>query len=270
MSKWLYEKEMEQIIGLLFQVQNELGVGWSEEIYHQALVYLAQKHSIPTQSKLRQSFIHRGSEIHIFEPDIIVWNKIILELKVLLDFQGRKFPTINQAQLLHYLKFFEIEVGALINFAHPKVGIMRMLYNPLEFEIEEDYERMLPHVDESDKEILREVQRHIKKLGKQYGLGYPETLYRKLIAAELTYQNIPCISDLNIIVKLDSYRIGKQPTPYLLIADRFLLHIRSSIKSIPSHDFIKTRTYLNALDLKVGWIVNFGQDKLQIHATAIK
>jgi len=177
---------------LLFQVQNELGVGWSEEIYHQTFVYLAQRNGIPTQSKPRLPLIHRGSEVHTFEPDIIVWNKIILELKVLLNFQGRKFPTINQAQLLHYLKFFEIELGALINFAHPKVGIMRMLYNPLEFEIEEDYERMLPHVNEKDKQILREVQRHIKNLGKQYGLGYPEILYRKLIAAELNYQNIPC------------------------------------------------------------------------------
>jgi GxxExxY protein len=162
-----------------------------------------------------------------------------------------------------------MELGVLINFAHPKVGIMRMLYNPPDFEIEEDYERMLPHVDESDKEILRALQRHIKNLGRQYGLGYPEMLYRKLIAAELAYQNISCISDLSITVNLDGHKLGEQPTPFLLIADRFLLQVRSSIKGVPTHDFIKTRTYLSALGLKVGWVVNFGQDKLQIHATVV-
>lgn len=34
MGNWLYEHEMEQIIELVFKVRNEMGAGWSEEIYH--------------------------------------------------------------------------------------------------------------------------------------------------------------------------------------------------------------------------------------------
>lgn len=270
MTKWLYQKEMEQVLGLTFKVRNEMGAGWSEEIFHQALVYLTQKNGIPTQSKPRHSLIHRGVEIHMFEPDIIIWDKIILELKVLIEYQGRKFPSSNQAQLFHYLKFHEMSLGVLMNFAHSRVGIMRMLYDPPSLEIEEDYERMLPHVQEIDKQHLREVQRHIKMLGKQYGLGYPETLYRKLIAVELGYQNIPCINDLNVAAMFENHRLGMQTIPYLLVADRFLLHVRSSLNGIPAHDFIKMRTFLEVLGLKVGWIVNFGRNKLQIQATVTK
>ncbi|VAW29911.1 hypothetical protein MNBD_CHLOROFLEXI01-1322 [hydrothermal vent metagenome] len=270
MSKWLYEKEMEQVIGLVFQVRNEMRMGWSEEIYHQALVYLTEKSGIPTRSKPRRALIHRGVEIHTFEPDLIIWDKIILELKILFDYRSRKFPTIKQAQLIHYLNFYEMKLGALLNFAHPRVGIMRMIYEEPDLEINVDYVRMLPYVAESEKQILREAQRHIKRLARQYGLGYPERLYRKLIAVELGYQNIPCISDLNIPVTFEDHRIGTQSTPYLLIADRFLLHVRSSLEGISTHDFIKTRTYLKAMDLKVGWVVNFGRNQLQIHATTTK
>lgn len=270
MSEWLYEKEMEQIIGLIFKVRNEMGAGWSEEIFHQALVYLAQKNGIPTQSKPHRSLIHRGIEIYTFEPDMIIWNKIILEFKVLLNYRGKEFPAFNQAQLLQYMNFYGMELGALINFAHPKVGIKRMLFEPPDFDIDEDYNRMLPHVTESDKQILRAVQRHIKGIAKHYGLGYSEIIYRKLIAAELEHQNITCNSDINITAMWENHTLGQQSTRYMLIADRFLLHVRSSLDDIPAHDFIKTRTYLKALGLKVGWVVNFGRDQLQIHATAVQ
>jgi GxxExxY protein len=267
MTKWLYEKEMEQVIGLLYEARNEMGSGWSEEIYHQALVYLLKKANIPTKSKPRRGFMHRGAEIHIFEPDIIVWDKIILELKVLFEYKGKVFPERNQAQIIHYLKFYKMELGGLVNFAHPKVGFKRMIYHAPEMTIEEDYARMLPHVNENDKQILRDVQRHIKRLAQVYGLGYPEKLYRKLIAVELAYQGIACESDFNIRATLEEQVLGTEKTTFMLIENRFLLHVRSTLENIPSRNFVQMRTYLKAVGLKVGWLVNFGQKQLQIQAT---
>ena len=270
MAKWLYEKGMRQVIGLIYQVRNEMGAGWSEEIYHQALVYLLKKHSIPTRSKEQCSLVHRGVKIHTFEPDIIIWDKIVLELKVLLAFKGKKFPAINQAQLFHYLKFHQMSLGALVNFAHPDVGIQRIIYEPPPVKVEENYTYMLPYVNESDKQILRGVQRHIKLLANQYGLGYPEELYRTLVGVELAYQNIACISNIDVTARWEDHILGIQSTPYLLIADRFLLHVRASLDRIPGHDFIKTQSYLKALGLKVGWVVNFGRKALQIYTTAVE
>lgn len=270
MTQWLYEKEMHQALGLAYQVRNEMGAGWSEEIYHQALVYHLEKASIPARSKERSVFTHRGVEIHTFEPDLILWDKIILELKVLLENEGKDFPSINQAQLFQYLKFHRMSVGALINFAHPKVGVKRLMYEPPVFELDEDYEYMQTDATECEKETLREVRQHIIELARLYGLGYPEALYRTLIAVELQHQNIPCVTDVEIPVTLEGHMLGFQHTPYILVADRVLIHVRASLDRIPKHDFIKTHSYLREMGLKVGWVVNFGRKSLQIYSTGIK
>lgn len=270
MSRWLYEQEMEQLIGLMFKVRNELGGGWSEEIYHQALAYLAQKQGIPIESKPRDVLLHRDVEVHTFEPDLIAWDKIILELKVLLDFRGREFPKINQAQLFHYLKFRKMQLGALVNFAHSKVGICRLLFNPPEWTLEEDYAPMMLYVNERDKEMLREVQKHIKAVARQYGLGYPETVYRAILTIELNHHAIPCKADIDIVATLNEHRLGMQSTSHILVADKLLLQIRTSADGIPAHDFTRTRSYLKALGLQFGWLVNFGRSNLQIFATSIK
>lgn len=269
-EEWLYEKEMEVVIGLIFQVRNALGAGRSEEIYHRALVKALTKAGIPTQSKPRRALIHRGVEIHVFEPDIIVWDKIILELKVLLNYKKREFPLVNQAQILRYLKFYGFELGALINFAHSKVGIRRMIFEESPVEFEEKYERMMPHVNEADKAILRQVLTQIKRLARQYGLGYPETLYRKLIAVEMTHQGISCVSDIHVPATFEGEEIGTQATPFILIEDRFLLHVRALMDGTTTYDFLTTRTFLAELGLKVGWVVNYGRNKVHIQATAVK
>lgn len=206
----------------------------------------------------------------MFEPDIVVWDKIVLELKVLLDFKGRQFPEINQAQLLQYLNIFQMNLGMLINFAHPKVGIQRMIFEPVQFKVEEKYERMMPFISELDKQTLRVVQRAIRKLATEYGLGFSEKIYRNLLEAELSFLNVPYSRDVEVEAIWNSEIVGRQYTRYFLIAGKFLLHIRSSLERIPVHDFIKTRTYLRALGLQVGWIVNFGYETLQIVATAVK
>ena len=68
---------------LLFQVQNELKLGWPEEAYHQALVLVLAQNNIPVISRPRQELRHREAVVHTFEADLIVWDLIILELKAL-------------------------------------------------------------------------------------------------------------------------------------------------------------------------------------------
>jgi len=236
----LHEKKTEQAIGLIYEVRNEMGGGWSEEIYHQALVANFHEHDIPTLCKPQMSLIHRGAEIYTFEPDVIVWDTVILELKALPNFKGRTFPAINQAQLIHYLKRYKKDLGILVNFAHSKVGIKRMAYEPPEMEVYEDYDRIRGHLSDSDRLILLEVRQHILALGKQYGTGYSEIAYRKIIAVELAYQDIQCISDVNITAKWKGVEIGSQTTQHMLVENRFLLLVRATLESPPTYDYIKT------------------------------
>ena len=83
MSKLKHAEKTFLLRGLLFQVRNELKLGWPEEAYHQALVFLLKQKEIPFLSKPRCDMLHRGVVVHTFEADVIVWDLIVLELKAL-------------------------------------------------------------------------------------------------------------------------------------------------------------------------------------------
>ena len=268
--KLLHEKESERVLGLIFDVRNQMKGGWGEEIYHQALVARLLDEGVPTLSKPRRTLVHRGVDLYTFEPDIIVWEKIILELKVLPTLKNNMFPTANEAQIIWYLKRFEKELGILVNFAHPKVGIKRMAYQPREMTIAENYDRIKQHLSNVDRDVLVEIRRHILRLARFYGTGYPEIVYRQMIALEFGHQGIDCISEVNIPARWREKDIGTQVTQHLLVDNRFLLLVRANLDLPPAYDYLRTRTYLKALGLKMGLVINFGRSQLQIHSTAVK
>ena len=125
MANWPHQAQTFELRRHIFRVRNELKAGWSEHIYHHALERSLQAASIPVLSKPRRTLTHRGVEIHIFEPDLIVWDSIILELKV-LPYQSA-FAGEHYAQLIHYLKSFKVDLGLLVNFAPSKVSIKRII-----------------------------------------------------------------------------------------------------------------------------------------------
>ena len=106
-----HEELSKQIIKIFYQVYNELGYGFLEKVYQNAL-YLALKEEgleVSPQRKIKVWF--RGYEVGEYYADLIVNDLIILELKAaeaLLD--------EHEAQLLNYLRGTEIEVGLLLNF----------------------------------------------------------------------------------------------------------------------------------------------------------
>lgn len=267
--KLLYAEESRLITGVIFEVRNEMGGGWSEEIYHRALVENLRSHGIAFASKPRLPLMHHGVCIYRFEPDIVVWNKIVLELKVLPKFKGKEFPSICDAQTFHYLKRTGNILGILVNFAHAKVGMKRLAFQPPQLTFVEDYERIADLCSEEDKVVLRQVRQHILAIGKQYGTGYPETIYRRIIQVELEHRGIGCVGDVEVPADWKGKLIGIQSTQHLLVADRFLVLVRAVSSSPPTLDYIKTRTYLSNIGLKVGLVVNFSRNVLQIYGTTV-
>lgn len=133
----------QKLLGLIFRVRNELKAGWSEDVYHQALLKLCETEGVPVISKPRMVMLHRGTEIHIFEPDLIVWDLIILELKALA--YQTQFTGDQYAQLIHYLKYYNKDLGLLINFAPKRVQTKRILWDEPVVNIYEEYERESCH-----------------------------------------------------------------------------------------------------------------------------
>jgi len=260
-----HEKLTYELRGLIFEVRKKLKTGWSEEIYHQGLVQLLRDKGIPVHSKPRKSITHRGIEVQVFECDLIVWDLIILELKVL---PFSTFAGGHYAQLIHYLKCWAKDLGLLVNFGPTRAQIERFVWDEPELEIHENYDSIKSDMTDTDRLTLRQVRQSILAVGQQYGLGYPETMYRRIAAIEMNHNGLSCQAEVEIPARWDGCVLAQHSSDHLLVEDNYLLNIRALLDQPTRYDFARTKTYLNSLGLKFGLIVNFGKKQLQIYGVS--
>jgi GxxExxY protein len=116
----LHNKITARIIEAAFEVGNELGVGYLESVYENAFcIALRQKDlQVSRQVPLKVSF--RGVIVGDFKADLMINEKIIVEIKVAANLLNEHY-----AQILNYLKTTGIEVGLVINFGTPKIQYRR-------------------------------------------------------------------------------------------------------------------------------------------------
>ena len=262
MSHLRHEKQTYELRSLIFEVRKKLKAGWSEEVYHQALLQLFQDKDLPVQSKPRRAISHRGVQVHLFECDIIVRDLIILELKAL---PYTKLNSVHQAQLFHYLKCWGKDLGLLVNFGGTKADIQRLVWDEPKFEVEETYDLIKPHLNDTDREELRQIREVILNVGRQYGLGYPGIMYRQIIALELNYRGFICQSDVKVPVTWNGSSLREDGIDQLLVNQRHLLNVRALLDFPSSYEFGRTKNYLQHLGGRFGFVVNFGKKQLQIY-----
>ena len=107
------------IIGAFYQVYNQLGYGFLERVYENALRHELQKQGYDVVSQVPIRVTYDGVIVGKFFADLLVNEKIILELKAV-----ESITDGHKAQLVNYLKATGIEVGLLLNFG-PKAEIVR-------------------------------------------------------------------------------------------------------------------------------------------------
>lgn len=261
-EKLLYPRESYKLRGMIYSVRNKLKLGWSEETYHQALLQLAHHNRIPIVSKQRVSMTHRGITLHTFEPDLIAWDKIILELKALP--YSEDFVHEHYAQLIHYLKFFQKRLGFLVNFASSEINIKRVIWEEPPLRISRNLSNIPQATLLSLQPLIDTIFETILALAHQYGLGYPETIYRKLLAIEIRHQSLSCVEEQTILAKWETTELAVTTTPHILVAGQMLIYVRALIEHPTNYDFARTTTYLSALGLSTGLIINFGRRQLQV------
>jgi GxxExxY protein len=101
----------ERIIGVFYDVYNELGYGFLECVYEESLVIVFQQAGLAANRQVPLPVWFRGYKVGEFRADMMVENSVLLELK-----SARTLEPAHEAQLLHYLKSTEIELGMLLNF----------------------------------------------------------------------------------------------------------------------------------------------------------
>jgi GxxExxY protein len=100
-----------KIIGVFFEVYNELGHGFLESVYQKSLGLALKSAGLNVCWPISIPVWFRGQQVGQFEGDMLVERTVLLELKAVRALDGS-----HQAQLLNYLRATDIEVGLLLNF----------------------------------------------------------------------------------------------------------------------------------------------------------
>lgn len=123
-TELLYQDLTYRIRGALFQVRKKIGLGHKESVYHNALEIEFGKLGIKSESKKNISIMYEGKSIGMYQPDFVVENKVLIELKALPEV-GR--PQIEQ--VWSYLKGCEYKLALLVNYGSTDLDIRRIVYD---------------------------------------------------------------------------------------------------------------------------------------------
>jgi GxxExxY protein len=116
----LYEEVTGKILEASFEVINELGSGFLESIYQNALSIALKHKGLQFEPQYPINVLFRGQPVGHFYADLLGEGKIIVEIKAVSSLLPE-----HQAQLINYLKATGIEVGLLVNFGRPKLEYRR-------------------------------------------------------------------------------------------------------------------------------------------------
>ena len=107
-----YEQETYNIIGAAMKVHSELGPGFTERVYQEALAIEFSDRGIPFDREKEIHATYKGIELEgTFVPDFICYDKIIVELKAV-----KELDDVHRSQAINYAKIAGFNLSLLINF----------------------------------------------------------------------------------------------------------------------------------------------------------
>jgi len=110
-ADFLHKELSEGIIKAFYKVYNALRFGFLEKVYENALMLELRKEGLPSENQKPITVFYEEEKVGEYFAEILVDNKIIIEIKT-----AKQISKKHEAQLLHYLKATDIEVGLVLNF----------------------------------------------------------------------------------------------------------------------------------------------------------
>ena len=111
-----------KINGAVFEVNRQLGAGFLEKVYENALLIELRERGLIAESQVSIRVDYKGNLVGDYFADIVVDDQVILEIKAV-----ETIHKIHEAQILNYLKATGYKIGLLINFTYPKAVIKRYI-----------------------------------------------------------------------------------------------------------------------------------------------
>jgi len=118
----IYPELSYKIIGVLFEVYNNLGPGYQEKYYQKAIGVTFQEQGVHFQEQLLAPIKFKDKKIGKYFLDFLVDNKIVLEIK-----KGDRFSRRDIEQVYAYLKTTNLKLGIIANFTNKGIKFKRIL-----------------------------------------------------------------------------------------------------------------------------------------------
>ncbi len=121
-KNYLHAELTDKIIACAYDVYNQLGFGFSEKVYENAMMIKIAQKSLTAVQQVPVNVFFEKQLVGEYFPDLLVEDKVIVELKAIST-----LSKAHEAQLVNYLKATGIKVGLLVNFGE-KLKIVRRVY----------------------------------------------------------------------------------------------------------------------------------------------
>ena len=123
MVNLIYKEESYLIIGACMEVHRELGQGFLEAVYQEALAIEFRHQGIPFEQKKVLSIVYKDIELEKkYVADFVCFDKIIIETKAV-----KALTDDHRAQIINYLKATKMKLGLLVNFGEPSLKYERFV-----------------------------------------------------------------------------------------------------------------------------------------------
>jgi GxxExxY protein len=114
LTELILKEEVYAVVGAAIEVHKELGFGFLEAVYQEAMEIELRQRQIPYEAQVPLTILYQGRQLtKEYVSDLVCYGQIIVELKALDQLSGGE-----EAQLLNYLKATGLRVGLLINFGN--------------------------------------------------------------------------------------------------------------------------------------------------------
>lgn len=234
-------------IGHAMKVHTAVGPGLGEEIYHQELVGALTNAGIVHLSKPRRDLVYRGIVADTFEPDFVIEEHFIPELKCLRG----SFAAEHLVQVFCYCKFWRLRTSLLVDFGKQSLMWKRFLYRSHSARF---IETRLPDFV-SDPALADTIFHAVSQCLDEVGLGYRQTTWNGLVRAAIQVTG----SEVHLNPTVTVLSHPGITVCSLVVKGACAVYVTALTDGINATDRAILQTHLRWLNLGWGIIFHFGK-----------
>lgn len=258
MTKLLHAATTDKAWRAYYTVYNQHGHDYPEAFYEEIMRLEFNALTVPCATQVAYDIFYKGVKVGEHYSDMELAEAVVLELKVVPALLLRHY-----AQLVSYLKVSGKTVGLLLNFGSAKPqGVRRVLTNV------EQRNQPLWQPDDPDPtllypELTKELRHVVWEVFHTLGPGFVFRVYANATYVELQQRGIANEPVRRLQVSHRGQEIGDLPLRHFIIDQRVVL-LPVAEAAINQSDLNKVRVVMIQRGLKLGMVVNFGNEKLEI------